>query len=50
VIALAPKYAQAYNSRGNACSAKDDFDHAMADYDQAIALDPKFAQCLQSQG
>ena len=33
----------AYDDRGNAWYAKEEYDKAIADYDQAIALDPKFA-------
>jgi tetratricopeptide (TPR) repeat protein len=42
VIALDPENAVA-NDRGMAYSAKGDYDRAIADYDQAIALDPKYA-------
>jgi len=33
----------AYNNRGNAYYAKKDYDHAIADYTEAIRLDPKYA-------
>ena len=33
----------AYNNRGNAYFAKKDYDHAIADYTEAIRLDPKYA-------
>ena len=42
-VALDPKFALAYNGRGNAYYGKGDLDHAIADYNQAITLDPKFA-------
>ncbi len=32
----------AYNNRGNAYQAKSDFDRAIADYIEAIRLDPKY--------
>jgi tetratricopeptide (TPR) repeat protein len=33
----------AYNNRGNAYYAEKDYDHAIADYTEAIRLDPKYA-------
>ena len=36
-----PKYADAYNNRGLAYRAKGDYDHAIADYNEAIRLDPR---------
>ena len=33
----------AYNNRGNAYDKKGDLDRALADYDEAIRLDPKYA-------
>ena len=39
-IKLNPDYAGAYFLRGNAYNAKEDYDHAIADYTQAIKLDP----------
>ena len=33
----------AFNNRGNAYYDKKDYDHAIADYSEAIRLDPKFA-------
>jgi len=38
-----PKYAQAYNNRGAAYWLKEEYNRAIADYDQAIRLDPKYA-------
>ena len=40
-IRLDPKDRLAYLNRGNAWHAKKDFDHAIADYDEAIRLDPE---------
>jgi tetratricopeptide (TPR) repeat protein len=34
--------AQVYNTRGSAYFRKGDYDRALADYDQAIRLDPKY--------
>jgi tetratricopeptide (TPR) repeat protein len=42
LIAISP-LAAAYNGRGAAYFEKDDYDHAIADYTEAIKLDPKFA-------
>jgi len=39
-IRLMPDYAEAYNNRGVARRAKDDFDGALTDYAEAIRLDP----------
>ena len=38
---LDPKDASAYNNRGNAWYAKKEYDKAIADYNEAIRLDPK---------
>ena len=40
----------AYNSRGNAWSAKGDHDHAIADYTEAIRLDPKSFNAYKNRG
>lgn len=42
LIAISPIPA-AYNGRGAAYFEKDDYDHAIADYTEAIKLDPKFS-------
>ena len=39
-IRLDPKYAFAYNGRGNAYNGKGEYDRAIADYSEAIQLDP----------
>ncbi len=41
VIKLAPKYAEAWSHRGLAFKRKGDFVHALADYGEAIHLDPQ---------
>jgi tetratricopeptide (TPR) repeat protein len=41
VLALNPKLDEAYTARGNAYYCKGDYDEAVADFDQAIRLDPK---------
>ena len=40
----------AYNNRGNAYKANGDLDRAIADYNQAIALDPKYALAYNNRG
>src|ERR1043166_1930531 len=48
---LAPREdANAYNNRGNAKDAKGDLDGAIADYDRAIELDPKYASAYYNRG
>ncbi len=42
--------ASAFNSRGNAYWAKKDYDHAIADYDQAIKLNPSDAVFFNNRG
>jgi tetratricopeptide (TPR) repeat protein len=42
--------ATAYNNRGWSYSNKDDYDRAIADFDEAIRLDPKFALALVNRG
>ena len=39
---LAPTYALPYNTRGIAWERKGDFDRAIADFTEAMRLDPKF--------
>jgi len=43
VTTVDPHDARTYYNRGNAYSAQDNFELAIAEYDQAIALDPEFA-------
>ncbi len=45
-----PGRASAYNNRGNAYRAKDDMNRAIADYDEAIGLDPKYAAAFRNRG
>jgi lipoprotein NlpI len=40
----------AYKGRGNACYAKADYDRAVADYNEAITFDPKYAIAYNSRG
>jgi tetratricopeptide (TPR) repeat protein len=50
-IALNPKYADAYNNRGNLKDDKlNDVQGALADYNQAIALNPKDADAYINRG
>jgi tetratricopeptide (TPR) repeat protein len=42
--------ARAYNNRGVAYKAKGDLNRAIADYNQAIALDPKYAVAYYNRG
>src|SRR5262249_40784773 len=49
-IDLDPKFAHAYNNRGNAYDAKGDHDRPFADYNKAIDLDPKFAIAYYNRG
>src|SRR5579862_5579884 len=42
--------ASVYNSRGNAYKAKADYDRAIADYTQAIQLDPTDAATFTGRG
>ena len=45
-----PKYAAAYNKRGDAYRAQDDYARAIADYTQAIQLDPEYAIAYSNRG
>jgi len=49
-IRLDPKYAVAYDSRGNVYDYKKDYDRAIADYGEAIRLDPKDAGAFNNRG
>ena len=49
-IELDPKFAAAYNGRGNAWYVKQEYDKAIADYDKAIELDPKLAAAYNDRG
>ena len=49
-IRLAPTYALAYNSRGNAWDAKKEYDKAIADFGEAIRLEPKYALAYANRG
>jgi tetratricopeptide (TPR) repeat protein len=39
-----------YYNRGNANYLKEDYDHAIADYTEAIRLDPTFARAYYNRG
>ena len=49
-IRLDPKYALAYNNRGNAWHDKKNYDKAIADYNEAIRLDPTYAFAYNNRG
>jgi tetratricopeptide (TPR) repeat protein len=49
VIEIRPT-ARAYSLRGTAYGHKGDFEHAIADFDQVIALDPKSAGAYEGRG
>ena len=49
-IALDPKFALAYNSRGFVYYNLKENEKALADYDRAIALDPKLAPAYNNRG
>ena len=49
-IRLDPKYARAYNNRGDAWYGKKEYDKAIADYTEAIRLDPEIAEAYNNRG
>jgi tetratricopeptide (TPR) repeat protein len=49
-ISAAADDALFYNGRGNAYMYKHDYDRAIADFEQAIRLDPKFAKAYNGRG
>ena len=49
-ILLNPRYAPAYNGRGNAWFDKQEYNKAIADYDEAILLNPKYALAYNGRG
>ena len=40
----------AYNNRGNAHTAKGDYDRAIQDFDKSIKLDPAYAKAFNNRG
>src|SRR5262249_54393304 len=50
VQAQTSNFAQSYLARGNSLYAKGNLDEAIADYNAAIAFDPKFAQAYYNRG
>src|SRR5262249_38751328 len=40
----------AYNNRGNAYTAKGEYDNAIQDYDQSIKLNPNYARAFNNRG
>lgn len=49
-IALAPGLAGAYYNRAVVCEALEEWEHALIDYNRALALDPNFAQAALNRG
>jgi Flp pilus assembly protein TadD len=47
-IRLKPDFSRAYNARGFAYFRQRDYQHALADFDQAIKLDPKYENAIQN--
>ena len=45
-----PKRAEAYNNRGTAYASKGNYEHAIADYDQALELNPGFTELFANRG
>lgn len=50
IISYKPDFAEAYNKRGDAYSHLGDLDHALADYQQTIRLNPYHFGAMQSCG
>ena len=50
IISYEPGFAEAWNKRGDAYSHLGDYDHALADYQQAIHLNPYHFGAMQSCG
>ena len=46
VVALEPNHARAYFNRGVAYRSKQDFDRALADFEKALAIDPRIVDAL----
>ncbi len=49
-IKLDPKYARAYNNRGNAWITKSEYDRAISNFNKAIELKPKYAKAYTNRG
>ena len=49
-LKLDPKYARAFDRRGNAYLSKGDLEHALTDFNQAIAIDPILADAYMHRG
>ncbi|MEN6449006.1 MAG: tetratricopeptide repeat protein, partial [Thermoguttaceae bacterium] len=47
---LYPRFAEIYYNRGLACRQKDDIPNAVANYSQAIRLDPKYLGAYANRG
>ena len=50
IISYKPDFAEAWNKRGDAYSHLGDYDHALADYQQTIRLNPYHFGAMQSCG
>ena len=49
-LRLNPKFALAYNTRGNLYYDRKDYDRALADYSEALSLDPAYATGYTNRG